>query len=559
MPQKELPEKYYLDYYQLVIKDVRAKYMHLLKDHESALLNLLFNLSENALCLWIRFVNRKKNFLRIKDLKYKEIKIESALKELDESGLIKQFSIFDKKYFEELAFELTKKSIVDLLKPYFKVSELNKKNKSDLFQLLLDNENRNEFIRKLSNDEYWFCELKDSDKFLKYLYFGYICHDLTPFVIRDLGTIKYEDFEDSLLAPRFETREEIEIAWDLALASEHLYFLIKKEFRVLEIYHWFDEWNRHLKKQNWTAFALRRYNRIVIKMAYLLERSKQVEFALEVYKNTDKHPSRERRCRLYANIYQTEKAILLCEEILLNPENAHEYYFAQYFKEKLQGGKNRLPTSLKLSDCKIISISKEWKYRVEEGLGMFYIEKGYLAIHSENWVWRALLGLLLWDVIYDFNDEAFTSPFQRVPSSFMSKEYYLKRKEKIDNAIKVVDNKKLSKKIVKETFKRKFGIANPLVIWEETLLEFVFIILKFLNGNQLKRILTKMIENPADNLRGFPDLMIWNKHELRFIEVKGPGDNLSYQQLFWIEFISDLGVDISAEKVVFKAQDLQGF
>ena len=35
---------------------------------------------------------------------------------------------------------------------------------------------------------------------------------------------------------------------------------------------------------------------------------------------------------------------------------------------------------------------------------------------------------------------------------------------------------------------------------------------------------------------GLPDLTLWNPEsgEMKFVEVKGPGDKLSYKQILWI-------------------------
>jgi len=36
---------------------------------------------------------------------------------------------------------------------------------------------------------------------------------------------------------------------------------------------------------------------------------------------------------------------------------------------------------------------------------------------------------------------------------------------------------------------------------------------------------------------GFPDLVVWNEKEFKFVEVKGPGDSLSAKQSCWIDFL----------------------
>lgn len=376
--------------------------------------------------------------------------------------------------------------------------------------------------------------------------------DLTPFVVRDLGNVRYEDFEDEMLAPRFENRADIEAAWEIACALQYYHYLKKYKVPTLEIYHWFEEWNRHLKTDDWCDYAKRRYERLVIKMALSLEKAKQTEYALEVYKLSDKPPSRERRSRIYNAIGRKENAINLCLEMRKFPENAQEKYFAHYFLKKLNGEKLLLPTTAYLKKSDKISISKKWKYRPEDGLIAYYMEQGYTALYAENWLWRSLLGLLLWDVIFDSKDSAITSPFQRIPSNFLSKDYYLLREKKIEKAFAVLHKPKKFEQHIKKVFDTKYGTVNPLVFWDEELLTILDLLYISVENEKLIAILRTMISDPANNIKGFPDLAVWDKYgRLRMVEVKAPKDTLSFQQLFWLEFFNEIGIEACAEKVVY--------
>jgi len=61
---------------------------------------------------------------------------------------------------------------------------------------------------------------------------------------------------------------------------------------------------------------------------------------------------------------------------------------------------------------------------------------------------------------------------------------------------------------------------------------------------QLTKILDRMIKDHRTYRSGLPDLTCWNPEtqELSFVEVKGPGDKLSYKQILWIRFFISIGV-----------------
>lgn len=70
-------------------------------------------------------------------------------------------------------------------------------------------------------------------------------------------------------------------------------------------------------------------------------------------------------------------------------------------------------------------------------------------------------------------------------------------------------------------------------------------------GNTLlHKIASKFAENPYEYRRGWPDITMWREGELRFVEVKGPGDRLSESQKKIItEFAKPLGLNLSLASV----------
>lgn len=72
---------------------------------------------------------------------------------------------------------------------------------------------------------------------------------------------------------------------------------------------------------------------------------------------------------------------------------------------------------------------------------------------------------------------------------------------------------------------------------------------EFISIDILRDVLHEMSKNIIENLRGFPDLFVWDTHEYYFVEVKSPSDTLSNQQLFWLQYFQDKGINAKVMRV----------
>jgi hypothetical protein len=69
---------------------------------------------------------------------------------------------------------------------------------------------------------------------------------------------------------------------------------------------------------------------------------------------------------------------------------------------------------------------------------------------------------------------------------------------------------------------------------------------------KIAAILLTMAENVRDNSMGFPDLFVWNESAYIFYEVKSPNDQLSAQQLFWLDFFQSVGINAEVLRLNFE-------
>ncbi len=541
-----LPPKYYHDNFQYLLNFVIEKYSDILETKEWHFLRRYYSLSEDAQCLFLRFCNRKGQFFKTEGLKYEELDdINSLLIELYNKGFIENLEVENHKdHFRDILLVLNKADIGQIF---------NKKNKKkeDLLQEITYEYSPESVIQKVSlqipiikvSFEY-------EVAFMKFLFFGNRIMDMTEFVLRDMGMIQYYKHDDDDFVARFENRKEAEDKW--MISDQYIIFEeIKSSLPIVEI----KEWYLNLRDfcVNISEIAKPSFFKLSLRIAKFFEQHKSYEYALEVYSRVDITPSRERMARCLVKLKLEDEAKQVCREIIENPLNTDELYFAEYFLENLNSKKTRTKkqTTEWLYLSEEITVSKSFKGQVEAGAAEYYMEKGYSATFSENFSFRAIFGLWLWDIIFDPTLVAFHHPFQRRPSDLYLPDFYQKRKEQVKARLEMFLDKNDLLVYLRETYNKNEGTANPFVIWLEEVWKMVTVLVLGIELEALKKILLKIAENISENARGFPDLLIWNENSYGLVEIKGPNDNLSHQQLFWLKYFQELGVNAKVVKLKF--------
>lgn len=546
----ELPPKYYLEYFNYVLEFVKDKYKEILIHEEWAFLRKFYCLSEDAQCLFVRFTNRKGIFFKTDKLEYSEIEsVELCLSELETAGFVSKLNFEQhQNNLSELLKILTKKDLekIDELK---KVKNLKKE---EVIAVLPNLISIGPFFNKISSE---FSIVKTNFErevnFIKYLFFGNRYMDMTEFVVRDLGFIQYYKHQNDDLVSRFSSRKEAEDKWHISDQFE-----IFNEFKVTktasEIRDWFLILNANLN--DLSEIARQSYEVLILKIGSYFERNKEYEFAIETYKLTDKVPSRERQVRNLAKLKYLEEAILLCNEMVANPYNADEAIFSKDFIFQLDSKvkKTKKSTTEFLHLAESITIPKTHKNNVELGTIAYYLENGKFATFSENHLWRAIFGLFFWDIIFDPSLVSFHHPFQRRPSDLHLPQFYEKRKNQIENKLQEFDKSEDFLDFLWVNYQKHEGIANPFVIWLNEIWELVRVAVQKIELEKLKKILHLISKNIVENSRGLPDLFVWDDNNYELVEVKSPTDNLSNQQLFWLRYFKEIGINAKVLRVYFE-------
>jgi len=555
----ELPPKYYLDYFSYLIGFVKRLYGNLLNESELEFIRRFSELSEDAQCLFVRFSNRRGVFFRVNKLQYKEIdELPAALGELLINGFCERLNPHHEAMGAEVLNIFTKPELLQLLplEPE-ELKPLSKEKKENVVRYALHELDFAEIVTSLTTRETVVKVSYEAEvMMLKFLFFGNRSSDMTEFVIRDLGNVRFERYDESKLTARFFNRKEVEDKLLISLTNEEFHELKEAETPPEDIYNWFMNWNE--LRPELTEIAIPGYARLVTRVGSFLERQKLPEQAMQVYQLTDKVPARERRVRLLARAGLTEEALALCDEIAVTPQNADERYFATDFREKILSAsekkRSRKSTTRFLSDAESVSIPAIYRHHVEAGVMNHYLEQDWDAAFTENYPWRGLFGLIFWDIIYDANVQAIHHPLQRAPSDFYLPDFYLKRESLLKGRLAELKTRDDWRQQVETVFGTKYGITNVLVDWSEELLSLAHQMITLLEPEQLGLVMLEMSRNLRENTRGFPDLLIWNgQGQYDFVEVKSPTDHLSAQQLHWLQFFQTIGVQARVLRVIWAA------
>ncbi|MEZ0608578.1 VRR-NUC domain-containing protein [Fibrella sp. WM1] len=552
-----LQPRYYWHNFRYVLDFVRRLYGGLLNEGEHDFLTRFDALSVDAQCLYVRCSNRKGVFFRVNKFNYREInELPVTLDELIRAGFLERLSARHEGMGSEALDVFTKADLLALLPlEAEEIRALNKLKKEEVVRYALNELDFGEVVTSLTTREPVVKVAFEAEvMMLKFLFFGNRGSDMTDFVMRDMGMMNFEQYDDSKMTARFRNRKEVEDKLLISLTNEAFYDLKNAETPATDIYNWFLNWNE--TRPDLADIALPGYQKLVCRVGSFLERQKLPDEALSVYELTDRSPARERRARLLFRNGMADEALALLDEMAVTPQNAEERFFAQDFREKILGTaekkRTRKATTRFLSEAESVDIPAAYRHHVEAGVMNYYLEQGYDAAFTENYPWRGLFGLVFWDIIYDANVSAIHHPLQRAPSDFYLPDFYIRREELMKRRLTELTSREAWRRHVGRTYNGKYGITNVLVDWNDELLNLVNQLIDLIDLEQLGLILLEMARNVREHTRGFPDLLVWNEAgEYSFVEVKSPTDHLGSQQLHWLQFFETIGVHGKVVRVIW--------
>ena len=521
-PQQPPPAHYYAANLLTVVSTVLRRYGDLLSVAERGFGCRIIGLSESAQRLLARLIGRATPLIRDDSLDYPEVADASAaLAELASQGLIERNPVVP------LSNLLERLTVDELRAVFWDVAAASKGRKASLARkalLMARIEARSPAAVarwRIGRACPWL-RLRDTDHLALYklLFFGGRGQDMTTFVMRDLGMLRFEPVSLSPQTRQFADRAALQGYLDLLSAEDDIVALGRKPappacgpaVAALLARLWEPLDNRLLERRR--SKALNRLGRN-------LERAGDFDAALASYGRSTLVPARERRMRILHRLEDARGVEDVRSAILAQPQTTLEADFARRFARPFR--RARAPVVELPLDRAPASIETH-------ALGRLAVEGG-TGWHLENDLPMAIFGLAYWQWIFAPVEGAFVNAFQTGPVDLFWPDFFARRCDVCDDPLA-----QALKPQLRAMAASKAGVANRLFNWRRCSPQIIESVLEAIPEADLRALAEIVREDLAGRRSGFPDLtVLYGPGEYEFVEVKGPGDQLQIHQRLWIE------------------------
>ncbi|MCM0148044.1 VRR-NUC domain-containing protein [Photobacterium galatheae] len=549
-PPAVLATEYYRENFELLLDTVHQQYRDLLSQSERHWVATYHDLPVSARLLYIRLLSRKGQFFRISKLHYAEISpMHLAVQALDACGFItinradwpmpELLSLFTK---PELLSQYHAKAYPEL---WAKNSALKQARKPELIEALLS---ANLSMLSLQETIVHVEHQAHLNTFLL-LFFGNQHQDLSQFVLADLGLHQFECYQTDTSTRLFQQRHHI-LQWLSleALARQYEDSFGHKNSQNGRENITREQFARNLPKTlHWQPLERRR-QRLLNRIGRDLERQGRDDLALYLYRQSTLPPSRERQVRILDRLNRHQTALALSETMQRLPYNEEEREVGQRLNIKLRRTL-ALPYEPPAKDCfteDTLTLPATGQ-RVELAVAEHYQQQGWHVYYTENALLCGLFGLAFWDIIFAPVPGAFLNPFQRAPRDMYHSEFCERRQPQLSARLEAIRSARWHDWLT--VFEQKSGLSNDWVNWSLLSPDLIRQTVQCLTGEQLYAILSRLLFDPRHNRSGQPDLVMFKQGNIKWVEVKGPGDTLQANQKRWLRLFRQLDLDASINHV----------
>lgn len=531
--RKDLPPRYYLDHFRDMISAIRKNHYSFLEDSHLRFLDDFAALSEDAQCLYVRFINRKGKYFFRETLRYPEIgSVDNAILELREKEFLvlpvcdDLLSLFQGLAKEKL-FEFCEHLLISVKKSWPKPRFLEELKRVDLSDFPLE---------KLGN-----CVVQtrlEELSYLLFLYFGEISENLSLYTLRDLGI--WSENKRAEFVPKFMSRDEAKAHFFYARLIDEIdtdnYDLSLIEFWPAPI--------------NEVSLQLR--ETLIVALGESLRKDDRAEEALRVLSLATIHPGRERRIRLLYQMGDIDRTMTELQAIIESPTSDEELLFAEDFLERKFHQKKRSSLSQMLFEAETLSLDEAYFRQPEEGVRDTLTRRGLICHHAENALWRSLFGILFWHEIFESPLNTFHSQFERLPEELGSSQFYVKHHTAIQEKLSYIQTEERFTAYAEELKLRIGTEKNGFFSWSDDILGAIRDLIKSGGTEKISFILEYLAQDFHRRIRGFPDLLLIEDSRVRFAEIKAPGDSLRSHQLMQMKVLRKAGFQVELLKVEYK-------
>ncbi len=526
--QRELPGFYYLDHFFEMLDFVERHYRVLLNADECALLDDFRGLSRPEQCLYVRLMNRKGVVFAVSRLSYPEIgPLRPVLDKLEATGWVSAPSVAD---VASLLSALTRDRLFQLADRLGIVVKSSAR-KADLVTALKAHTKYHPKIAERFSDEIVIQRRTLALRFLLFLYFGRIREGLTRFALRDLGLARTQnittDFE-----PRFGDRDE---------ALEHFFFADRlatfaadpntAKQLAAEIVDW---------PEPEFAGAARLRDRLAVRLGKALDKSGATALALACYQQGESLAALERETRLLFQLGDRDAAQQRLRSLIDSPPSDEARLFAEDLYARKFDAKRTAAVTDSLRSAKTLQIDESQRGSVERAVGRYFERHGATVHRTENKLWRCLFGLAFWDELYG-ESAGLHSPFEFLPRPLQENVFAKQYAAEIEGRLKTLHQPGELQRQVLQITTRHYGTDNGVFRWSRRTLDSVHALIKHAPPESITQVLRHLCADYRSARAGFPDLMIIENDQVRFVEVKSEGDQLRRNQLLRLQWLEKAG------------------
>ncbi len=531
-----LPPLYYRDHFMEMVGFITSVYSGMLGAEEQAFIARFEALDEWAQCLYIRMSNRKKAVFSPRDLAYQEIgDLWGGLDQLRAQGFIRE--IEDRDYRACLE-DRPKPDLIDLAKGH-QLEVKSGWSKPRLVAFLHEHLPYERFSGNFLRSDHFVPEHKDTLGFLLYLYFGKLSDNMTSFALRDLGVVSVKA-RDSYQA-RFESLEEARAGY---FYTRHLRALKGgSDFRALA--ETVDAWPMPQAEP-----AITLCDNLLHQIGQAFEKHRDNAAALAIYGRSGAFESHERSVRLLYSLGAAEEVKARLEAMLQSPAHDEEYIFARDFYARKFGQQRIGVYTHLLRSAETIEVDELYRGDAEFAAMQAYAKQGWTAYHTENGLWPVLFGLVFWDELFG-SAAGFGSEFDYRPQSLKDKTFHSRFAVEIAAKLEAIRSG-AGLEMIRETIRKRQDEPNGLFYWFDGLEALVASFLAAALRQATADLLQKMAEDFYALRDGFPDLVLMREGQVRFVEIKGEGDQVRRHQLARLNLLRSIGFEADICRVTYR-------
>lgn len=541
---------YYRDNYLHLCDTVEAQYGDILSCAEHTFLRTFRQLDDKAQCLYVRMVTRVGPWFRESKLRYGELGPAAPIIDtLLTAGMAEEAAQLSS---EELGQLFTRS---ELQQAFPRHGCARGQDKAALLlaidALRLGAQETLQALGTVDRMRIVAPRGVELAEYLRLLFFGNRHQSLTDFVLQDLGITRYYPYALEREHRLFACREALDEWLDCATASDDHYLLLDAgEFEQLPALA-----ERVLAMEIRFPSTAQRWHRLCNSLARDMERLDEPGLASRLYLRSLRHPARERRARIMERGGDWAGALALCDEMLADPwceeEREAALRILPRVKRKFDG--SRQPLRRDSFHHGVLELPRG-NGTVEE-LAAAALATRWQSVHYvENALMNTLFGLAFWEQIFAAVPGAFHHPFQGAPADMYDSAFRNRRRDSLDQRIAQLRAQDSLAPTLADAYRRYRDYACHWIDWRNIDTGLVEASARTIPAAHLLAIWERMLFDPGENRRGFPDLLALGAApgDYCLIEVKGPGDALQDSQKRWLRYFQAQGIPAQVAWVTWR-------